>query len=215
MYFAPGYYPTGYFSPGYFSSGSIVAPPTPMITYTDVLALIRGLPPLDSCALPDATLLPIVVSYDHWLTLQYPCIGTYGTLTGIDKQFYDMALSRMVAAHSRSWLPKSSAVGELTMFNNGNPQFQYTGQQALKSEDVFGRLTQTIEHQWLEEAWLNLQQVACIRKIVTDFRASFRTFAVAGAARRAQRMGFIDFRRSPLYAVRVQDIITFIDWGKG
>lgn len=161
----------------------------------------------------DDMLDPIVSAYANWLVSQYPCITSYSALTGGDKTAFDFGLALMVAAHARPYLPKASSIGDLTNYTHGTTRFAYsrvTGT-AQKSTDIIGRTVKTVEQQWLDEAWLFLQQVSCIAAQVTHLKANFHLYALSGRRRRQELAGYVNQSMNPLYSLRIDELFAWYD----
>lgn len=158
------------------------------VTWTDVYTQIRSLLRLDDTVVTnydiDLCLLQIMSSLLQTDIFQESLVA-YSAIPTIDAQPFDRALSLMVAAFLRPFLPKQTPSGAVTSFASGTDK--YTWQPDLRKPT--GR---TIEEQWLDMAWQVLTSTTVFGNAIRLYQARSVAFRASGRRRNQMQVYMID-----------------------
>ncbi len=153
-----------------------LAPGTTSEPFTTIYNLLQ----LSPITFPQASLQYAVDLATTKLQADYPCLGIIANLSGNDSKYTCLAISLLVAAKIRPYLPKSVAVGEITTIAVGTTRFAFSGKasQPLAIEDL-----------WIDQAWDSLQLVSCVAQAWALVRSSAPMIALAGRRRSREGSG--------------------------
>lgn len=160
--------------------------------WTDVYALIRGKGLLNRTAtqLTDEVIDAELVRLTRAISSEYTCLGDYGDLTGADRYAMDEALVYMISALLRPILPLiDTGVVKRKKQDGIEVEYVVSGSNAQK---------QSIETEWISNAWKAFRRIDCITDIVTATAANFSPFSLHGRRRAAEKAGNIVSDTNPI-----------------
>lgn len=167
----------------------IVRIETYFATWTDVHGFLRARLNRTNTQLSDATIDREMAILVRILMNDYPCLGDYNSLLGLDRAFFDDALALMVAAGLRGGLGRLPTDGDLVKRREGDTEYTFA--------DRGKGLGESQEMVWLTDAWAALRRIGCIADGLPDVRAGLR-WALVGRRRAAERAGNIVSDTNPL-----------------
>lgn len=135
-------------------------------TWSDVYSAIREQLGRTLTQLPDTQIDRALGRVTRWLTRLFPCIGSYGELTGGDRYHFDDALAYFASIVIRPTLGATST-GEVKRKKLGGAEIEYATSGVSSSASLV--------RDWNRAGWEALLGVACIT--TTPYHQSGRTGA--------------------------------------
>jgi hypothetical protein len=121
--------------------------------WSDVYTNVRELLDRTVTQLTDSRIDRELSRLTRWLTAQFPCIGSYGELTGDERYIFDDALAYFLAGRIRPTLGATST-GEVKRKKQGDLEIEYASGTSSTSANIVT--------DWERSGWEILRGIACI-----------------------------------------------------
>jgi hypothetical protein len=167
--------------------------------WTDAPALIRSRLQKTALELSDDSIDREFSRIARMVLDRYACLGTYNSLTGEDRDYFDDAIALMAAYRLKPLVTVGGAAGDLVELKEGDVSQKWSGggTSAVSERDM-----------WAKEAAAALGQVSCVKEQVTDRAAAFSPFVVSGPTRSARGRGFPEGLYSYVSRLLVDSTLT-------